>query len=239
MANCIYQYSVVGALMSGICQDGTTAQNILKHGDHGIGTVRGLNGELVIIDGAAYHFPANGPLHVVHATDIIPFAMVTKFQPTLNSHVPQTSMAYLFHSLSPLLPDEQNVFLSLRLRATFSRVVFRVIPAQSKPRETLLDLAKRQEIRECNHIQGTMFGFWSPRYTSGFSVPGFHLHLLSADRTVGGHVIDFEAEDGELGAAVVRNYQVEFPASDEFREVPLDCVTEKDLHTAEGASVTE
>ncbi|KAL5357917.1 alpha-acetolactate decarboxylase [Aspergillus floccosus] len=239
MANCIYQYSVLGALMNGICQDGVTAQNILAYGDHGIGTIRGLDGELVIIDGVAYHFPANGPLRRVNATDTIPYAMVTRFQPTLTSHVPRTSMSSLFHSLSPLLPDEQNAFLSLRLRASFSRVAFRVIPAQSKPRETLLDLAKRQEIRECTHMQGTLFGFWSPRYTSGFSIPGFHLHFLSSDRTVGGHVIDFDAEDGELGAAVVRNYQVELPASDEFREAPLDCVLEKDLHTAEGASTSD
>ncbi|EAU36341.1 predicted protein [Aspergillus terreus NIH2624] len=239
MANCIYQYSILGALMKGICQDGTTVQNILKHGDHGIGTVRGLNGELVIIDGVTYHFPATGPLHRLDATDIIPYAMVTRFQPTLTSSVPHTAMSSLFHSLSPLLPDEQNVFLSLRLRASFSRVVFRVIPAQSNPRETLLHLAKRQEMRECTHIQGTLFGFWSPKYTSGFSVPGFHLHLLSADRTVGGHVIDFDAEDGELGAAVVRNYQVEFPASNEFREAPLNCVLEKELYTAEGASTSD
>ncbi|BCR92988.1 acetolactate decarboxylase [Aspergillus luchuensis] len=235
MANCIYQYSVLGALMNGICQDGTTAQNILKHGDHGIGTIRGLNGELVIIDGVAYHFPANGPLRPVEAADIIPFAMTTWFQPTLTSHVPCISMSTLFDSLLPVFPDEQNVFLSIRLVASFSRVVFRVIPAQSKPRESLLALAKRQEIRECTRIQGTLFGFWSPRYTSGFSIPGFHLHLLSADRTVGGHVIDFDAEDGQLAAAVVRNYQVELPASEEFREAPLNCVKEQDLHTAEGS----
>lgn len=224
--------------MNGICQDGTTAQNILKHGDHGIGTIRGLNGELVIINGVAYHFPANGPLRPVEAVDIIPYAMITRFKPTMTSHVPHTSMSSLFHSLSPLLPDEQNVFLSLRLIASFSRVVFRVIPAQSKPRESLVDLAKRQEIRERTHIQGTLFGFWSPRYTSGFSVPGFHLHLLSADRTVGGHVIDFNAEDGQLDAAVVRNYQVEFPVSDEFREAPLNCVKEHEVQTAEGTSTS-
>ncbi|GKZ85319.1 hypothetical protein AnigIFM56816_011086 [Aspergillus niger] len=238
MANCIYQYSVLGALMDGICQDGTTAQNILKHGDHGIGTIRGLNGELVIIDGVAYHFPADGPLRPVEDADIIPYAMTTKFQPTLTSHIPCTSMSSLFDTLSPVFPGEQNVFLSIRLVASFSRVVFRVIPAQSNPRETLLSLAKRQEIRECRHIQGTLFGFWSPKYTSGLSVPGFHLHLLSTDRTLGGHVMDFDAEDGQLDAAVVRNYQVELPDSEEFREAPLNCVKEQELHTAEGASTS-
>ena len=55
--NDIYQYSSIGALMSGICQTGISLLNMLKHGNYGLGTVSNLNDEVIIIDGEAYHFP--------------------------------------------------------------------------------------------------------------------------------------------------------------------------------------
>ncbi|KAJ5938188.1 alpha-acetolactate decarboxylase [Penicillium verhagenii] len=217
MANHLYQYSILSALMHGICREGTTVANILAHGDHGLGTTAGLNGEIIIIDNDVYHFPPDGKLVKVKATDIIPFVMVTKFEPTLTKHPISLSLSTLFHELSPLLPASQNSFLSIRVDALFTRVTFRVIPAQSKPRESLSELAKRQEIRRLIKTRGVLFGFWSPGFTSGFSVAGFHLHFLSEDRTQGGHVMEFNAEDVDLRAAAISHYNVEFPASGGFR----------------------
>lgn len=199
--NNIYQYSVLSALQYGICQQGATVQTILSKGDHGLGTVSGLNGELVIIDGDAYHFPPNSKLRKAHGTDTVPFIMVTRFQPTLTKTLPSLTLGSLQQELSPLLPSKQNCFLSVRVEAFFQHIACRVIPCQTLPREPLGELAKRQHMHNLKNAHGILFGFWSPAFSGGFSLPGFHLHFLSEDRSQGGHVMEFEAQKAQLKAA--------------------------------------
>ncbi|KAH8428592.1 acetolactate decarboxylase [Aspergillus melleus] len=239
MANQIYQYSLLSALMHGICHEGRSVQQVLQHGDHGLGTIRGLDGEIVIVDSKAYHFPSDPrkPPRALSATATLPYVVITRFQPSLLKSLPRLSMASLSDALSPLLPTQQNTFISVRLDAWFRKICFRVIPAQSRPRESLKTLAARQVIKECRDVRGVIFGFWSPPYTSGFSVAGFHLHFMSEDGASGGHVVGFEAdgEEVKLAAAPIRDYRVEVPAGEEFHEAPVGNVAEKELHAAEGA----
>lgn len=239
MANQIYQYSLLSALMHGICHEGPTVQQVLEHGDHGLGTTRGLDGEILVLDGEAYHFPPDPQQspRVLSPTAILPYVVVTTFQPTFHKRLPRLSMPSLPEALSPLLPRQQNTFISLRLDAWFHVIRFRVIPAQSRPQESLKALAARQVISECRDIRGVIFGFWSPRYASGFSVAGFHLHFMSEDGASGGHVVGFEAggEEVKLAAAPIRDYRVEVPAGGEFHESPVGNVEEEELHAAEGA----
>ncbi|KAI9042667.1 acetolactate decarboxylase [Aspergillus affinis] len=239
MANQIYQYSLLSALMHGICHEGATVQQVLQHGDHGLGTTRGLDGEIMIVDGKAYHFPSNPKQspRALPATTILPYVVITRFQPTLHKSLPCLPIASLHDALFPLLPTQQNTFISVRLDAWFHSIRFRVIPAQSRPRESLKVLATRQVVKECRDIRGVIFGFWSPPYTSGFSVAGFHLHFMSEDGASGGHVVGFEAggEEVKLSAAPIRDYRVEVPAGEEFHEAPVGNFADKELHAAERA----
>lgn len=218
MENCLYQYSVLSALTSGICHEGTTVNNALTHGNHGIGTARGMNGEIILVDGEVYHFPPDSHLGQVEISDIIPFVMMTHFQPTSTKHLPYLTMSSLSNSLFPFLPESQNTFISVRVDAAFPRIMFRVIPGQSTPRETLADLVRRQKVQQSSNTRGILFGFWSPSFSGGFNGAGFHLHFLSQNRSHGGHVIDFEADNVELRTAVIQKYEIELPKSDEFHE---------------------
>lgn len=140
--NNIYQYSVLSALLYGICQQGSTVQTILSKGDHGLGMVSGLNGELVIIDGEVYHFPPNGKLCKVHSSDIVPFTMVTHFQLTFTKTLSSLAFGLLQQELSLLLPSKQNCFLSIHIEVFFQHIVCHVIPCQTVPHESLSELAK-------------------------------------------------------------------------------------------------
>lgn len=239
MANQIYQYSLVSAMMDGICQEGSTVKEVLEHGNHGLGTVCGVDGEIMILDGKVYHFTADPsqPPRVLAPTATLPYVVVTNFQPTLHKSLPSVCVNSLPEALSPLLPTQQNSFISLRLDGWFHTVRFRLMPPQTRPRESLPVLATRQVFRECHAVRGTIFGFYSPRYASGFSVSGFHVHFMSEDGTSGGHVVGFEAggqeEEVKLGAAVIRDYRVKVPAGDEFHETPILHAEEKEIHAVE------
>ncbi len=50
---------------------------------------------------------------------------------------------------------------------------------------------------ELEQQQGSLVGFWSPPYMgTALTVPGFHLHFLSADKERGGHVLDAKLLQG-------------------------------------------
>ena len=85
------------------------------------------------------------------------------------------------------------------------------------------------------NVGGTLFGFWSPAFSGGFRVPGFHLHFLSEDRSQGGHVMEFEAQKVQLQAAVIGEYQIELPGHEEFNQDVIGNVAEEELRKAEGA----
>ncbi|KAJ5898878.1 Alpha-acetolactate decarboxylase [Penicillium taxi] len=236
--NNLFQYSILSALMKVICETGINVKDTLTNGNHGLGTVCNLNEEIVIIDGEVYHFPPGEKLRKIEVSDTLPFVMVTRFKPTIEKTLPFLTMGSLPAALAPLLPSQQNCFLSVRVEGRFDQLRFRVIAAQSKPREPLAELVKRQKEVTCCDVKGTLFGFWSPAFSGGFSVAGFHLHFLSKCKTQGGggggHVLGFAAREVRLQAAAIRDYTVELPQNKDFNEGIIGSVREAELHAAEG-----
>lgn len=235
MTNTLYQYSILSALMKGLCKKGLPASQALQKGTHGLGTVPYLNGEVIILDGKIYHFPSDGPLRQLEPDDTVPFCMVTDFAPTLTKSLSKVSTWTLVTALHPLLPAQQNRFLSVLVRGCFD-VRFRVIAAQTAACESLGELAKKAKVYTVHGIRGTIFGFWSPAFSTGFGVSGFHLHFLSEDRSTGGHVLDFEGSDVQVEAASVGEYRVELPLDEEFNSAVIGYVGGNELHEAEGGS---
>ena len=234
MTNTLYQYSILSALMKGLCKNGLPASSALKKGTHGLGTVPHLNGEVIILDGVIYHFPPDGPLRELQADDTLPFCMVTDFVPTLTKSLPTLSMSTLVPALHPLLPAQQNRFLSVLIRGSFD-IRFRVIAAQTEG-ESLGELAKKAKVYTVDGVRGTIFGFWSPAFSTGFGVSGFHLHFLSGDRGTAGHVLEFQGNDVELEAASVGEYRVDLPLGEEFNSGVIGCVADTEVHEAEGGA---
>ena len=56
-----------------------TYSEIEQHGDFGIGTFDGLNGEMLAFDGVFYQIPSDGMPRVVDPTQTSPHATVTYF----------------------------------------------------------------------------------------------------------------------------------------------------------------
>jgi acetolactate decarboxylase len=82
-------------------------------------------------------------------------------------------------------------------------------------------------------IQGTLVCVWSPRYSRSFSIPGYHFHFISKDRTKGGHVLDCSAKGLRVGIQVLFEYDVHLPEAGSFLKENLAVDTTKDLQKAE------
>ncbi|KAJ5703949.1 hypothetical protein N7493_011087 [Penicillium malachiteum] len=231
--NHIHQYGVFSALMHGFSSDGAKLSDILSSCNHGLGTVCTLNGEIIIVDGEAYHFPPDGKLHRLHPDDRMPMVVATDFNPTLSKELPTLSMDQLTQALHPFFPSKQNNFIAIRIDGNFRSITYRIAGPQIRPKEPLLELAKRQISKSYENVAGTLFGFYSPPYMNGIAVAGFHLHFLSHDCTAGGHVMEFEGEGVVLKAAVNTQIHLQFPDSEDFNEEPILPESAKDLHLAE------
>ena len=64
----IYHYSVLKALDNGVLEGSIKVSDLLKQGDHGLGTFNGLNGEMVVIDHTVYRVTPAG--EVVEADEM-------------------------------------------------------------------------------------------------------------------------------------------------------------------------
>ena len=202
----VTQVSTIDALLVGGYDGQLTTGRLLQHGNVGIGTFDKLDGEMVVLDGAAYQVTVDGRVHEVPANLSTPFADVVHFRADRTVRIDQEVTYAQFTELLDWLLIDKNVFYAIRARGTFAWMKTRSVPAQEKPYLPLAEVVKDQAIFEMRDVTGAVVGFRSPPYVQGVNVPGYHLHFISDDRSSGGHVLDF----------IIREATVEIDLCDRF-----------------------
>src|SRR6186997_898171 len=101
----LFQASTIGALLDGAYEGDLSFAELAEHGDLGLGTLNGLDGEMIALDGSFYRADVEGRVHPVAAREKTPFAVVTNFEPTIDTWIdgPQ-SHAELLQRLDELIP---------------------------------------------------------------------------------------------------------------------------------------
>jgi acetolactate decarboxylase len=163
---------------------------LMPHGDLGLGTFEGLDGEMVVSGGEYYQVKADGSVVRPDPSVLVPFAAVTHFEAdaTLRG-VTAGNLSELTTYLEAHLPSK-DTFWAIRMEGTFPYVKARSPPAQEKPYPILTDALKEQSVFTFRNVTGTVVGFYTPLSATGVDPVGFHLHFISADRREGGHVLD-------------------------------------------------
>ena len=64
----VYQISTMGALLDGVYDGDVTIRELLRHGDFGLGTFNGLDGEMLVLDGVCYQLRSDGSAQVAEPT---------------------------------------------------------------------------------------------------------------------------------------------------------------------------
>ncbi|MFD1394059.1 acetolactate decarboxylase [Lacticaseibacillus jixianensis] len=219
--NLLYQHGTLGALVPGLLNGTQPLGELLAHGNFGIGTLTGLDGELIILAGVVYQVQASGQVRVIE-TGAVPFANVhwAAFQaarPVAAPDAPAAEAAILKQVGS------RNLFAAIRWHGRFAQVVTRAVKKQTRPYPGLAQTAADQAVFTRDGAVGTLMGYWSPQLYAGMASPGFHLHFLSDDHNFGGHVLSFAGVAGELAVQRFSDVQLHLPASDsEFLAADLD-----------------
>lgn len=228
----VFQYSTIDALLAGLYEGDMTMAELARKGDFGLGTLNGIDGELVVLDGVGYHVSAGGAAVVAPGAAAIPFATVSFFggDRTLDLGAID-SLAALNEAVAAGLPSK-NVFWAIRIDGVFPSVKARAIPKQSPPYAPLAEVAKQQVIVTLSG-EGTLVGYYSPPFVKGVNVPGFHWHFLTADRARGGHVLDCSLNPATALLDELRTLTVRLPASTEFDGLDLSGDKTGELHAVE------
>jgi acetolactate decarboxylase len=189
----LFQASTIGALLAGAYDGDLSVAELAARGDLGLGTLNRLDGEMIALDGRFYRADVEGRIHPVPPEARTPFAVVTRFEPSVDVRVEETlSHDELLARLDELAPAGASS-CAIRLDGRFDSVRARSVPAQEHPYRPLTEVVADQHVFELDDVEGTMVGFRFPAYAEGIEVAGYHLHFISEDRGRGGHVLDSRA----------------------------------------------
>jgi acetolactate decarboxylase len=226
----MYQISTSTALVEGVYGGSVPSSTLLENGNFGLGAFEGLDGEMVILDGEIYQAAGN----VRRRLDdfLIPFASVTHFREDAVVQIEKVaSLKDIELACDPHRVSE-NLFYALRVDGVFDTMHARAVHPVPKG-SRLLDAAKAQLEFHFDNVEGTLVCLWSPRYSSSFSVPGYHFHFISKDCTKGGHVLDCSAQQLRASVQIVSEYDVQLPLTGSFLTTDLDRDPASDLAKAE------
>lgn len=231
----LFQVSTSNALVQGVFAGAITVDELKRHGDMGLGTFAGLDGELVMIDGECFRASAGGAVETAAGDREVPFALITRFHPDRVVELEAVEHVGALHEqLDRLMPSE-NLFLGLRVDGRFDRLALRAA-CPAREGEGLAQATRHQSEFELSGVAGSLIGFWAPEYTRSVSVPGYHFHFISSDRTRGGHVLEVVAQRLKADIQVESDVHLAIPETEQFLSADLRGDHREELAEAETAS---
>ena len=192
------------------------AGDFIDFGGIGVGALAGADGEFVLLgpgDGWMSD-PSGNVTRLTDETELLYFAVMSGFEATgeidLDGVGCMDDISTIVEDLNG--PDNLQRMTLFRIDADFDELEF----VYSDPFE--------EEALTLEGISGTMVGTESATFVTGITTEAYgsefglseypwHLHFVSADRTVVGHVTDCKIATGSLQYALVDTYDIRLPYS--------------------------
>lgn len=230
-----FQTSTMAALLAGVYDGDVTVAELLTHGDFGLGTFNGLDGEMVILDGVCHHLRADGSAERAADSELTPFAVVTRFQPQVIFTVETPTTRSELTELISAHVTSTNLIHALKVSGCFTQMRTRTVARQQRPYPPLTEATEGQTESVFNDVEGTLAGFLTPDYEQGISVAGYHLHFLSNDQARGGHSLDFTLRNGTVAIDTENDLHLSLPQSGAFLTAALSSkALDEQVRQAEG-----
>lgn len=227
----IYQVSLLQSFMHGEYEGFVSVEDLKKHGNIGLGTFDGANGEMIFLDGVVYQADSDGNINVMPDNETVPFATVTNFD--CDEKISNIS-AKDFDDLTSQLDNEiektgVNQIYVMKIDAECENITVRSVVKQEEPYEEFTEVAQRdQRVFPHENLNGTIVAVYFPDYMDKLNMHGWHLHFLSDDKTIGGHVLNATVKhaDGEIDE--ISEFEMIVPDRDSFNNKNLnENMTEK------------
>lgn len=207
----VVQVHTVSSLMEGRYDGEVTIGQLRGRGSFGIGTLQGLDGELVVVDGEFWNIGTDGVAHVPSDDSLVPFAVLAELDDPITFAVEGPLSHDVFEAeIHRRLPDPDDCWVIVAT-GRFESVTFRSVAHQTPPYRPFAEVLLADEVLLHASLDATLVGFCFPDWASELDVPGFHFHMLSADHATGGHVYDHTVARAEVTLSQCRTMHLEVP----------------------------
>jgi acetolactate decarboxylase len=208
-----YQMATISSLLAGGYDGDTTVDEMLHHGDFGLGTFNGVDGEMMVLEGRVYRATTDSRAHLVARSERTPFAVVVHFHAQAEMPVAAGQSLSELQAALDALPFSASRVLAVRVDGQFQSIQVRSEPKQTPPYRPLEEvIAEKQVVHTLTEVDGTLIGFRFPAATSSVNVAGWHFHFLTSDKARGGHVLTLATGAGRALAQEISDLRIRLPA---------------------------
>ena len=218
----IFHYSVLKALDNGVLEGNMKVGDLKHHGDLGLGTFNKLNGEMIILDHVVYRVLPDGKIVQPDDNTLIPYSVITFYHQddtlSLSGEINYQALKAYVERRVP----SRNFFYAFRITGEFGYIKCGGANIQEKPyNRSLVKMLSDRPVYERKDIRGTLVGFWCPAYIGDINTAGFHLHFLSDDHSLGGHLMEFTARSLKIGYDAKSVYKILLPDTEDLSKAPF------------------
>lgn len=220
----IYQVALLQSLTQGYYDGIIKVSELKEHGDIGIGTFEGVNGEMIVLDGKVYQALGDGTVKEADDNETVPFSNVTFFDKDSSEELSNIGdVNALKEKLTAIVEaNGRNLFYFVKVSGTFNQMNVRSELKQEKPYKTL-DKALETDQREFSYdnISGTVVALYCPDYMNGLNTPGWHFHFISDDKTKGGHILDLKFDKATAEYDATPEFEMCLTDNNDFQQMEL------------------
>ena len=159
----------------------------------GLGVMDNLGGEVISLSGETWFVPQDGTPLVAAPEDTLAFGIaahggIAHYLPLEQGLDFEGINDALDRYLKDTHVDHEQVVCALKIEGNFHDVLLRTVGTPEYEGETLEEVIEAEARFAFEQWSGTLVGFRYPDASTGATIPGLHLHAISADRTSGGHL---------------------------------------------------
>ncbi len=233
----MYQVSTLQALAMGHTRSVVDVQELMKHGDTGLGTFTGVNGEMIVVGGHCYRAKEDGDVEVAEPDMGVPFASICNFSGSKQFELGEIKdIASLKSVLNNKIEEDfgLNSMHMVQIDGVFKKVDARSESAYHAIHISLKDmLSQTQKAFVFDSVKGSLICVYYPDYMDGINAAGWHLHFISEDRTKGGHVFEMEMEKGVAKLDKISRIELQLPTEPVFDTYSLKDASDDDIKKVE------
>ena len=231
----IYQIALLQSLAMGYFDGSISVKDLKTHGDTGIGTFEGLDGEMIVLDGVVYRANQDLKINVVKDDVRVPFSNVTFSEKDFSVKLADVRDKEAFEKIlnEQVNKHGRNSFYMVKVSGTFNEILIRSEKGCKEPYPTLVEALKTQKEITPKNISGTIVGLYCPDFMSSLNSTGWHFHFVSADKKIGGHVLDLNLKSGEAQLDKTDGFKLDLPKKENFHALNFKTNMTEDIRKAE------
>ena len=231
-SNKIYQVSTLQALALGYTKPVVTVEELLENGDTGLGTFENVDGEMIILDGICYQARQDGSIVRSPESAGVPFAVAGSIKDGRKIEIGEKKGIEAIKFELTLRIDEAFSLNSIhiaRIDGWFDVIHARAGAPYRSQHVTLKNILSKTQKDFCfKNLYGTLVCVYYPDYMDGINAAGWHMHFLSKDRKLGGHVFEASMKSGECLIQKMDRIDIQLP-----RDAAFDIYTLKEASNDE------